>query len=137
VTVEIHGVNANRTRARVTAVLPSDETHVASVQLYAGPIIPLATIPLATMRWRIPLRPRVLAVTDRCLLLYTASWFRICQPKELIAALRPDVLARPHRNSFEWETTVDIDGETHWAHFAWRDDLAQVVEAAAVLGQNH
>lgn len=115
-------------RSRVSSVLPAGELYVGAVQLYTGPIVRLGTMPL-----RIPLHPRVLVVSDRGVYLYTASWLRACLPKSLVAALSPSALGEPHRHELQWETEIEINGETHWASFAWRKEVKQVVEACAQL----
>lgn len=109
-------------------MLPAGEHYVGAVQLHTGPIVRLGTMPL-----RIPLHPRVLVVSDRNVYLYTASWFRACVPKSLVATLSPSALGGPHRHELQWETEIEINGETHWANFAWRKELKQVVDACAQL----
>lgn len=122
--VDSRGVNEQKMRARVSAVLPRGETYVAAVQLHAGLIVALGSMTL-----RIPLKARVLAVTDQNVHLYAASWFRVCKPQQLIATLGPGAISEPFRHRLQWETTLEIDGETHWANFAFRNDLERVVEA--------
>lgn len=101
---------------------------MADVQVFTGP-----TLSFANMTLRFPLSPRVLAVSDRSIRLFTASWFGIAKPKALIAELGVEALTEPHRNALEWETTFSINGVPHWVNAASRRDLQRVFEASTAL----
>jgi hypothetical protein len=121
-------VNEKKVRSRVRPALPPGETYAAAVQLHAGLVIAIGTMPL-----RIPLRPRVLVVTDRNTHLFTGSWFSACKPKERIATLAPGAIIQPRRQHFQLEIEVEILGKAHWTSLAWRNELQRVVEASQEL----
>jgi len=115
-------------RRRVTPLLPAGEVHVAAVQLFGGTIVRIGNMPL-----RFPYRIRVLAVTDQRVHLFAASWWRVCTPKRHLREIRFGELSPARKRSLEFETEIDIAGETHWTNYAWRKELTRVVDAANAL----
>ena len=113
-------MNEQKIRARVSPHLPPGETYRAAFQAGVGP------------HPRFAYRYRVVAVTDRSVHLFSASLWRACEPKRLVATLPPGTVIQSRREQLIYEV-VHLAGERLWVTLAFQGLLRDAIEASHAL----
>jgi hypothetical protein len=109
----------NRFRDRVTPCLPPGEEYVAGFQASKG-IDP-----------RLSFQFRIVAVTDVQIHVFSASLWRIGQPRKLLASLPPGTVIEP-RQHFSYEE-IHLAGERLWVSPAYQGMLREALAAIRSL----
>lgn len=103
----------DKVRERVAPHVPPGETYLIAFPAAVGPAAGL------------PFTHRVVVVTDKGVHLFTAGWWRICDPKRLLASYHPAVLVQAKRVYLC--DLIEIAGETLQAQIVYREYLHEAI----------